>query len=150
MRFDENRRISPSKINFEDFWQKGLTKLGYRGIIFAFERMAPWPSGKAKVCNTSIPGPIPGGASKNKKPVPKDWLFIFSVTTRRTGSAVCAVESGSVDSRCRWHLEIPGGSGGWSKPIPYRDRIFPPFLPRGLKNVKNCDIMKSERRCFKD
>ena len=26
--------------------------------------MAPWPSGKAKVCNTSIPGPIPGGASK--------------------------------------------------------------------------------------
>ena len=29
--------------------------------------MAPWPSGKAKVCNTSIPGPIPGGASKNKK-----------------------------------------------------------------------------------
>ena len=26
--------------------------------------MAPGPSGKAKVCNTSIPGPIPGGASK--------------------------------------------------------------------------------------
>ena len=26
----------------------------------------PWPSGKAKVCNTSIPGPIPGGASKKR------------------------------------------------------------------------------------
>ena len=24
----------------------------------------PWPSGKAKVCNTSIPGSIPGGTSK--------------------------------------------------------------------------------------
>ena len=27
---------------------------------------ALWPSGKAKVCNTSIPGSIPGGASKKK------------------------------------------------------------------------------------
>ena len=26
--------------------------------------MAPWPSGKAKVCNTSIPGSNPGGALK--------------------------------------------------------------------------------------
>ena len=26
--------------------------------------MAPWPSGKARVCKTLIPGPIPGGASK--------------------------------------------------------------------------------------
>ena len=26
--------------------------------------MVPWPSGKAKVCNTSIPGSIPGGTSK--------------------------------------------------------------------------------------
>ena len=25
---------------------------------------APWPSGKARVCKTLIPGPIPGGASK--------------------------------------------------------------------------------------
>ena len=25
--------------------------------------MAPWPSGKAKVCNTSTPGSNPGGAS---------------------------------------------------------------------------------------
>ena len=28
---------------------------------------ALWPSGKAKVCNTSIPGSIPGGASKTKR-----------------------------------------------------------------------------------
>ena len=26
--------------------------------------MAPWPSGKARVCKTLIPGPNPGGASK--------------------------------------------------------------------------------------
>ena len=30
------------------------------------KNMALWPSGKAKVCNTSIPGSIPGGASKTK------------------------------------------------------------------------------------
>ena len=28
--------------------------------------MAPWPSGKAKVCNTSLPGSIPGGTSSKK------------------------------------------------------------------------------------
>ena len=38
--------------------------------------MAPWPSGKAKVCNTSIPGPIPGGASK-KRWVPKRVPIFF-------------------------------------------------------------------------
>ena len=38
--------------------------------------MAPWPSGKAKVCNTSIPGPIPGGASKNKSTA-RAVLFVF-------------------------------------------------------------------------
>ena len=39
--------------------------------------MAPWPSGKAKVCNTSIPGPIPGGASK-KRWVPKRVPIFFA------------------------------------------------------------------------
>ena len=29
-----------------------------------FKSMAPWPSGKAKVCNTSTPSPNLGGASK--------------------------------------------------------------------------------------
>ena len=28
--------------------------------------MAPWPSGKAEVCKTFIPGSIPGGASSKK------------------------------------------------------------------------------------
>ena len=28
--------------------------------------MAPWPSGKAKVCNTSTPGSNPGGASQER------------------------------------------------------------------------------------
>ena len=38
-----------------------------RDIVPDFNKknMALWPSGKAKVCNTSLPGSIPGGASKN-------------------------------------------------------------------------------------
>ena len=40
--------------------------------------MAPWPSGKAKVCNTSIPGPIPGGASK-KRWVPNRVPIFFCI-----------------------------------------------------------------------
>ena len=42
--------------------------------------MAPWPSGKAKVCNTSIPGPIPGGASKMKEH-PIGCSFVLSTLT---------------------------------------------------------------------
>ena len=38
--------------------------------------MALWPSGKAKVCNTSIPGSIPGGAS-NERSNPTGLLFSF-------------------------------------------------------------------------
>ena len=38
--------------------------------------MAPWPSGKAKVCNTSIPSPNLGGASK-KRIAPIRVLFFF-------------------------------------------------------------------------
>ena len=49
--------------------------------------MALWPSGKAKVCNTSIPGSIPGGASKKlsnpigllnflSKPTKEAWYVI--------------------------------------------------------------------------
>ena len=47
--------------------------------------MAPWPSGKARVCKTLIPGPNPGGASKKlSNPIgwlnflsnPKDWYVI--------------------------------------------------------------------------
>ena len=35
-------------------------------VIYEYNNTALWPSGKAKVCNTSIPGSIPGGASKQK------------------------------------------------------------------------------------
>ena len=39
----------------------------YRAHLFYKKwNMAPWPSGKAKVCNTSIPSSILGGASKQK------------------------------------------------------------------------------------
>ena len=39
--------------------------------------MALWPSGKAKVCNTSTPGSNPGGASQVL--TEKSGLFSFSV-----------------------------------------------------------------------
>ena len=39
--------------------------------------MAPWPSGKAKVCNTSIPSSILGGASKTKTPAQSGGGFRF-------------------------------------------------------------------------
>ena len=44
--------------------------------------MAPWPSGKAKVCNTSIPGPIPGGASK-KDGYPNGYPSFLTCYARR-------------------------------------------------------------------
>ena len=37
---------------------------------------APWPSGKAQVCNTSIPSSILGGASKNKSTSQEVLLFL--------------------------------------------------------------------------
>ena len=41
--------------------------------------MAPWPSGKAKVCNTSTPSPNLGGASKKDR-TPIGVLSFFAVT----------------------------------------------------------------------
>ena len=40
-------------------------------------KMAPWPRGKARVCKTLIPGPIPGGASR-KNPKFIAWCFFCS------------------------------------------------------------------------
>ena len=37
---------------------------------------APWPSGKAKVCNTSIPSSILGGASKRKSVLVRERIFV--------------------------------------------------------------------------
>ena len=61
--------------------------------------MALWPSGKAKVCNTSIPGSIPGGASKklsnptgllNFLSNPKDW---YVINVHCTLDVICAPRS---------------------------------------------------------
>ena len=60
--------------------------------------MAPWPSGKAKVCNTSIPGPIPGGASK-KKPVPCGLVFLFGRATHESDRAPMLMEV--INSKCK-------------------------------------------------
>ena len=37
--------------------------------------MAPWPSGKARVCKTLIPGPNPGGASKKSIAIAMDFFI---------------------------------------------------------------------------
>ena len=44
--------------------------------------MVPWPSGKAKVCNTSIPGSIPGGTSNNKAQSKRTGLCCWSCYAR--------------------------------------------------------------------
>ena len=49
--------------------------------------MAPWPSGKAKVCNTSTPSPNLGGASKTKEH-PKGCSFVLK-PLRPFGLAPC-------------------------------------------------------------
>ena len=50
--------------------------------------MVPWPSGKAKVCNTSIPGSIPGGTSNNKAQSKRTGLCCWSCYARNeSGSA---------------------------------------------------------------
>ena len=41
--------------------------------------MALWPSGKAKVCNTSTPGSNPGGASESWLKSQDFFLFIKSI-----------------------------------------------------------------------
>ena len=50
--------------------------------------MAPWPSGKAKVCNTSTPGPNPGGASKNKSTA-REQCFCFWNDLFRKRNEIC-------------------------------------------------------------
>ena len=45
--------------------------------------MAPWPSGKARVCKTLIPGPNPGGASKKAIPLPLGRGIAFFATRIR-------------------------------------------------------------------
>ena len=45
---------------------------------FFIQDTAPWPSGKARVCKTLIPGSIPGGASKTS-PKNLSVLGLFSI-----------------------------------------------------------------------
>ena len=53
----------------------------------------PWPSGKAKVCNTSIPGPIPGGASKKAQDT--KWCPVLFCALLTNWMALTWSESGS-------------------------------------------------------
>ena len=63
--------------------------------------MVPWPSGKAKVCNTSIPGSIPGGASKKKTSSSRDWFSFWKCyrTKQTRFRKRSATESGTQHSR---------------------------------------------------
>ena len=53
----------------------------------------PWPSGKAKVCNTSIPGPIPGGVSEKEQDTSRCLALFCALLTNLT--ALTWSESGS-------------------------------------------------------
>ena len=50
---------------------------------------APWPSGKARVCKTLIPGPIPGGASKKRR-TRTACPSLFGDATHESDQALCA------------------------------------------------------------
>ena len=55
------------KVKSDTSTATNISERKYDNIVgFADSCTALWPSGKAKVCNTSIPGSIPGGASKLK------------------------------------------------------------------------------------
>ena len=71
--------------------------------------LAPWPSGKARVCKTLIPGPIPGGASKTQNP-PFGGFCVLQASADWPRSARKASRPGPQHSECRWHSEIPGGN----------------------------------------
>ena len=76
--------------------------------------MAPWPSGKARVCKTLIPGPIPGGASKTQK-TPDGCLLCFPVIIE-------------LDGLCTQNVQNPvrniRSAGGTPK-----FRVAPPSVP---------------------
>ena len=57
--------------------------------------MAPWPSGKAKVCNTSTPSPNLGGASKKDRTPIGVLSFLPSLTNSGWHRATCRTGSGS-------------------------------------------------------
>ena len=54
----------------------------------------PWPSGKAKVCNTSIPGPIPGGASKKAQDTKWCPVLFSCISNELGGSDVVRIRFG--------------------------------------------------------
>ena len=56
-------------------------------VIYEYNNKALWPSGKAKVCNTSIPGSIPGGASRTKQPNRVAFFVLEAPPKKRKGSA---------------------------------------------------------------
>ena len=56
--------------------------------------MAPWPSGKAQVCNTSIPSSILGGASNTKHPKGDAFFRVGGAT--RTIELCSAAKDGRI------------------------------------------------------
>ena len=79
--------------------------------------MVPWPSGKAKVCNTSIPGSIPGDASNNKAQSKRTGLYCWlryarnepgSARQRRSGSGSHSPPEDRQATRAARHLPGAG------------------------------------------
>ena len=62
--------------------------------------MVPWPSGKAKVCNTSIPGSIPGDAS-SKKSTAIAVLFLLEASLLHRAGFSCALKGARKPVRIR-------------------------------------------------
>ena len=74
----------PPRLPLKSFFtksKKGVDKSDAPCYNIKVRNTAPWPSGKARVCKTLIPGPNPGGASKKKNAHATAWAFLFLDTS---------------------------------------------------------------------
>ena len=104
--------------------------------------MAPWPSGKAKVCNTSIPGPIPGGASK-KKSTPKG-AFLFGRATHEEDRAFVRLRT-KTGSQIR-RKDVPCSHGNSSENLA-RKASLPGGVPKRVPIFFGAPLLHRTRLC---
>ena len=85
------------------------------------QNSAPWPSGKARVCKTLIPGSIPGGASRNRCTPKRVHLFLVSLLPIEAGaSASGSMRAGPADRQSRTVTEPKGASAASPQSISLR------------------------------
>ena len=149
------KAISLSQKLFSQKAKKGVDKNALPCYNIKVRNTAPWPSGQARVCKTLIPGPNPGGASKERS-TPIGVLFsffggaparriAFSCATRKeTGSVTppkgrgaCTPDAGRGYFRAKREWRVAPGRRG--------SRPYPSTCP-ALTSRQVYVILNSERR----